>query len=67
MDTPWFSAAMQVGLGGVLVLITGVPIGSSSESLGCGRRSKLVLYGRLPVIIQRFFYGRVSSGCCPFS
>lgn len=29
MDTPWFSAALQVGLGGVLVFITGVLIGSS--------------------------------------
>lgn len=29
MDTPWFSAAMQVGLGGALVFITGVLIGSS--------------------------------------
>jgi erythrin-vacuolar iron transport family protein len=29
MDTPWFSAAVQVGLGGVLVFITGVLIGSS--------------------------------------
>ena len=29
MDTPWFSAAVQVGLGGVLVFITGVVIGSS--------------------------------------
>lgn len=28
MDTPWISAALQVGLGGVLVLITGVLIGS---------------------------------------
>ena len=27
MDTPWFSAAMQVGLGGVLVFITGMLIG----------------------------------------
>jgi rubrerythrin len=29
MDTPWFSAALQVGLGGTLVFITGVLIGSS--------------------------------------
>src|SRR5271163_1036483 len=29
MDTPWVSAALQVGLGGVLVLITGVLIGRS--------------------------------------
>ncbi|MFZ0136532.1 MAG: iron exporter MbfA [Candidatus Sulfotelmatobacter sp.] len=29
MDTPWISAALQVGLGGVLVFITGVLIGSS--------------------------------------
>jgi rubrerythrin len=29
MDTPWYSAAFQVGLGGVLVLITGILIGSS--------------------------------------
>jgi erythrin-vacuolar iron transport family protein len=29
MDTPWFSAAVQVGLGGVLVFLTGVLIGSS--------------------------------------
>jgi erythrin-vacuolar iron transport family protein len=29
MDTPWFSAAMQVGLGGALVFITGVLIGNS--------------------------------------
>jgi rubrerythrin len=29
MDSPWFSAALQVGLGGVLVFITGVLIGSS--------------------------------------
>jgi erythrin-vacuolar iron transport family protein len=29
MDTPWLSAALQVGLGGVLVFITGVLIGSS--------------------------------------
>jgi rubrerythrin len=29
MDTPTFSAAMQVGLGGVLVFLTGVLIGSS--------------------------------------
>jgi erythrin-vacuolar iron transport family protein len=28
MDTPWVSAALQVGLGGVLVFITGVLIGS---------------------------------------
>ena len=27
MDTPWISAAMQVGLGGVLVFITGMLIG----------------------------------------
>jgi hypothetical protein len=29
MDTPTVSAALQVGLGGVLVFITGVLIGSS--------------------------------------
>jgi rubrerythrin len=29
MDTPWYSAAFQVGVGGVLVLITGILIGSS--------------------------------------
>jgi hypothetical protein len=29
MDTPWVSAALQVGLGGVLVFITGVLIGNS--------------------------------------
>jgi rubrerythrin len=29
MDTPWYSAAFQVGLGGVLVLLTGILIGSS--------------------------------------
>ena len=29
MDTPWFSAAVQVGLGGALVFATGVLIGSS--------------------------------------
>src|SRR5579863_468962 len=29
MDTPWISAALQVGLGGVLVFITGMLIGSS--------------------------------------
>src|SRR5579872_5141884 len=29
MDTPWFSAALQVGLGGALVFLTGVLIGSS--------------------------------------
>jgi hypothetical protein len=29
MDTPWFSAAVQVGLGGALVFLTGVLIGSS--------------------------------------
>jgi erythrin-vacuolar iron transport family protein len=29
MDTPWISAALQIGLGGVLVFITGVLIGSS--------------------------------------
>src|SRR5208283_5087 len=29
MDTPWVSAALQVGLGGVLVFITGVLIGST--------------------------------------
>lgn len=29
MDTPWISAALQVGLGGVLVFITGVLIGSA--------------------------------------
>ena len=29
MDTPIFSAALQVGLGGVLVFLTGILIGSS--------------------------------------
>jgi VIT1/CCC1 family predicted Fe2+/Mn2+ transporter len=29
MDSPWISAALQVGLGGVLVFITGWLIGSS--------------------------------------
>lgn len=29
MDSPWITAALQVGLGGVLVFITGVLIGSS--------------------------------------
>ena len=29
MDTPWVSAALQVGLGGALVFITGVLIGIS--------------------------------------
>ena len=29
MDTPWVTAALQVGLGGVLVFLTGVLIGSS--------------------------------------
>src|SRR6201982_2337165 len=29
MDTPWFSAALQVGLGGALVFVTGILIGSS--------------------------------------
>jgi hypothetical protein len=29
MDSPWVSAALQVGLGGVLVFITGVLIGKS--------------------------------------
>jgi hypothetical protein len=29
MDTPALSAALQVGLGGVLVFVTGVLIGSS--------------------------------------
>jgi len=29
MDSPWVSAALQIGLGGVLVFITGVLIGSS--------------------------------------
>ena len=29
MDTPWISAALQVGLGGVLVFLTGILIGSS--------------------------------------
>jgi hypothetical protein len=27
MDTPWISAALQVGLGGVLVFLAGVAIG----------------------------------------
>jgi VIT1/CCC1 family predicted Fe2+/Mn2+ transporter len=29
MDTPWVTAALQVGLGGALVLITGILVGSS--------------------------------------
>jgi erythrin-vacuolar iron transport family protein len=29
MDSPWVSAALQVGLGGVLVFITGALIGNS--------------------------------------
>jgi hypothetical protein len=29
MDTPWVTAALQVGLGGALVFATGVLIGSS--------------------------------------
>jgi erythrin-vacuolar iron transport family protein len=29
MDSPWVSAALQIGLGGVLVFLTGVLIGSS--------------------------------------
>jgi rubrerythrin len=29
MDTPWVSAALQIGLGGIVVFITGVLIGSS--------------------------------------
>jgi len=29
MDSPWISAALQVGLGGVLVFVTGALIGSS--------------------------------------
>jgi rubrerythrin len=29
MDTPWISAALQVGLGGALVFLTGILIGSS--------------------------------------
>jgi VIT1/CCC1 family predicted Fe2+/Mn2+ transporter len=29
MDTPWLTAALQVGLGGALVFVTGVLIGSS--------------------------------------
>jgi len=29
MDTPWYSAAFQVCVGGALVLITGILIGSS--------------------------------------
>ena len=29
MDSPWVSAALQVGLGGVLVFLTGVLIGNS--------------------------------------
>jgi len=32
MDTPWFSAATQVGLGGVLVFITGMLIGRFGAS-----------------------------------
>ena len=32
MDTPWISAALQVGLGGVLVFITGVLIGKYGPS-----------------------------------
>jgi hypothetical protein len=29
MDTPWLSATMQVVLGGVLVFLTGILIGSA--------------------------------------
>jgi hypothetical protein len=29
MDSPWVAAALQIGLGGVLVFITGVLIGIS--------------------------------------
>jgi hypothetical protein len=29
MDSPWISAALQVGLGGVLVFITGALIGNA--------------------------------------
>src|SRR5271165_2674282 len=32
MDSPWISAALQVGLGGVLVFITGLLIGSLIQS-----------------------------------
>jgi hypothetical protein len=32
MDTPWVSAALQVGLGGVLVFITGMLIGKYGGS-----------------------------------
>jgi hypothetical protein len=32
MDTPWISAALQVGLGGVLVFITGMLIGKYGVS-----------------------------------
>jgi VIT1/CCC1 family predicted Fe2+/Mn2+ transporter len=32
MDTPWVSAALQVGLGGVLVFITGMLIGKYGVS-----------------------------------
>ena len=72
MDTPWVSAALQVGLGGVLVFITGVLIGSSkmiqiadsdamhdSRDRGDFRRN---LHSNL-----QSFYGCVSSGCVLFS
>ena len=36
MDTPWVSAALQVGLGGVLVFITGVLIGKSHSLVAEG-------------------------------
>jgi len=29
METPWFSAAFQVGVGGALVFLTGILIGNS--------------------------------------
>jgi hypothetical protein len=32
MDTPWVSAALQVGLGGALVFITGMLIGKYGAS-----------------------------------
>jgi len=67
MDTPWVRAALQVGLGGVLVFITGVLIGSSQRGSGSlplvrgGGRA-----GGTPALRLRR-YGCVSSGCALFS
>ena len=70
MDTPTFSAALQVGLGGVLVFLTGVLIGSSYASINfrepglsefllvAGPRKVLLALGagfeRLPAVKSRF-------------